>query len=234
MSAGDTKSKRHLRLMSEVLPRPDRASATGPRARTLAHMQRLLTVAAAAGALGAACTKEATSDTIQTGDPSKDRTAVDPSAAGTTTSQIPSTVATAPEETPGGPTGYAVVDPLPSPGVCAPAANSVNGNATWRARSGGGMAIELRLPKPGRRDVAYARTSQMAAYQAKIASTSITGGALLVTLIPEKDARFVALQVPIDCSAGAAHLAVNLELTTAPGHQPSPGDSITLTVSDTF
>jgi hypothetical protein len=231
MSAGDTKSKRHLRLMSEVLPKPDRASETGPRARTLAHMQRLLTVAAAAGALGTACTKETTSDTI-TGDPSKDRAAVDPSAAGATAVQKPNTAATAPEETPGGPAGYGVVDPLPSPGICAPAADSVKGTATWRARSGGGMAIEVRLPRPSRRDVAYARTSQMVAYQAKIASTSITGGALLVTLIPEKDAPTIVLSVPIDCSAGPAHLGVNLLPATAPGHQPSPGDSITIAVSD--
>ena len=47
-------TKRHLKLMTEVLPSPTSAAATGPRTRTLHHMQRLLS----ATAFAVACSKQ--------------------------------------------------------------------------------------------------------------------------------------------------------------------------------
>ncbi|HEY3254506.1 MAG TPA: hypothetical protein VGJ91_11170 [Polyangiaceae bacterium] len=53
--ADDEKPRRRLKLMNEVLPSPSAApDATGPRARTLSHLQRLMSAAA----LLAACNKE--------------------------------------------------------------------------------------------------------------------------------------------------------------------------------
>jgi hypothetical protein len=234
MSAGDERSKRHLRLMTEVLPEPDRASETGPRARTLAHMHRLLAVAAAAGALGTACTKEATNDTINTGDPSKDRTAVDPSAAGTTTPPAQNTVATASGETTSGPPGgYAVVDPLPPPAQCAGAAETVAATATWKASGDGGVAIEVRLRKPSNKDFAYSRKSKVTPYDATIVATSMTGGDLVVTIVPDKGETSVGIYVPIDCPPRDGSVTVQIDLSGAPsGTKPSPGTAVKVSVYD--
>jgi len=130
----DETPRRRLKLMNEVLPSPTASDATSPRARTLSHLQRLMSAAA----LLAACNKQSPG-TGQPGygvvdpmpPPALDRdkpdsgAAADASAA-TPTSSVASPLAirsavpvasssAAPPNPPPIGHGYGVVDPMPTP-----------------------------------------------------------------------------------------------------------------------
>lgn len=226
--------------MNEVLPSPDRAPSASqvpsPRARTLAHMHKLLAVAAATSAM--ACSKEGSNDTIKADDHSKDKTTIDPTAttAATTTATATDTVSTAPTVTATAPTpGYVVVDPMPPPAKCAGAASTITTTAAWKTSSAGALAIEVHLRKSSKPDVLYSHKTPPTAYSATILATSFSGSEVVITVLPDKSATYASLSVPLDCSAGSEHLNVELDLSSlAGGAPPTSGTPVKVTLYDSY
>ncbi|HET9932319.1 MAG TPA: hypothetical protein VFQ35_16560 [Polyangiaceae bacterium] len=129
-------NRRRLKLMNEVLPSPTNAGASSPRARTLLHMQRLLS----ATAFAVACSKQTAPEPPGYGvvdpmpTPARDRDEPDASApipvpisdpkvdGGTAQFAEPPPSASQSAKPPKGkppkqpePPGYGVVDPMPPP-----------------------------------------------------------------------------------------------------------------------
>ena len=204
------------------------------RAKTMTHMKRLLAVAAATGAAGAACTKEGSNDTIKA-DESKGKpvstSTETPTAAPSPTPSDTATVVTPP--TPPS-AGYMVVDMLPPPAKCAGASGTIMPTAAWKSSSSGAMAIEVHLRKPTRPDVAYSTKTPPTAYAGTISATTVTGGEVIITLVPDTGATYAGLYVPLDCKAGSERLNVELDLSAAPGATPKSGTPVKVSLYDSY
>jgi len=221
-------AKRKLGLLNEVLPSPQRVSASSPRARTMAHMHRLMTVAAAAGAL--ACTKEGSNDTIKADDQKKPKNTADPTSTPTdTVSTTPTTTAV-----PTNP-GYVVVDPMPAPAKCAGAASTISATAMWKTVKAGGMGVEVRLPKSTSPDVIYSHKGSPTASAATIVGATFTGSEVILEVVPDKGATSAYLYVPLECTAGDEHLNVEIDLgALAGGAPPKAGTAVSVTLYDSY
>ena len=228
--------KRRLRLMNEVLPAPDRASASPPRTRTMANMNRLLAIAA----LGAACTKEGSSNTIKPDEATKPKPTSEPTATATATTvttvedTAPSTTATTSGTATSPTAGYLVVDMLPPPAKCAGSAATITPTAAWKSSAGGALAIEIRLRKPARPDAFYSKKSAPTAYSATIVGTAFTGGEIVVTIIPDKGATYAGLYVPLECKAGDERLNVEIDLSSIATKPPSSGTAVKVSLYDGY
>lgn len=137
----EPREKRRLKLMNEVLPTPAPIEARSARARTLSHMQRLLTVSAAGAAI-AGCTKP---------DPAADAGASPDKGASTTTTTT--TTASAPAAT----ASEASPPPLPTasasaaPTVSASVAPSASAAPKWPPKRYPVPVVDP-LPRPPPRD----------------------------------------------------------------------------------
>lgn len=237
MSADDDRGdagRRRLRLLPEVLPDPTPSFAEGtPRQRTLAHARRLVALAAASSAIGAACTKEGT-PTITKEDESvtKKSTKTEPTTTTTTTPSDAAPTASASTVTAPSipPTGYAVVDPMPPPAKCPGLAGSIKATAVWRPGPGGAMLVELRLPRSSRADVRYLHTTPPAAYGGKITATTWTGGDVVLTLLPDKGAAYLGVYVPAACALGDERINVEITLTGT----PAAGTPVAVALFDSY
>jgi hypothetical protein len=224
--------KKRLKMLPEVLPSPQGVNANGPspRARTMAHMQRLLAVAAAAtGAM--ACPKEGASDIKA--DDSKTKTTVDPTSTATTAATTdPTSTAPTTTATPTNP-GYVVVDPMPPPAMCSGAASTISTSASWKTSASGALGVEVHLRKSSRADVSYTSKAAPTAYSGTIVATSFSPSEVVITMVPDKGATYAGLYVPLACSAGDEHLNVQLELP-APPAVPTAGTPVKVTLYDSY
>lgn len=212
-----------------------------PRQRTLAQMKKMLAVAAA-GAMGAACSKEE-SQTVIRADEAKSKPTSSPSDPKTTPTPVPSPTPSAPPSdsatvvSPPSPpsAGYMVVDMLPPPAKCAGAAATITPTAAWKTSSTGSMGIEVHLRKSTRPDVAYSSKSAPTAYGGTIVATSLTGTDVIITVVPDAGSTYAGLYVPLECKAGDEKLTVEFDLSTfKPGSSPKSGTPVKVTLYDTY
>jgi hypothetical protein len=216
---------RKLRVLPEVLPTPPHEgrplSAESPRARTVAHMRRLLGVAAATAAIG--CSKEdplivKTPDDVVKKKP-------DPP---------PDPPKPAPSPSPSIDPGYMVVDMLPPPAACDGASTSIKASAQWDASA---SEIQLKLGASSKPDVhvTYAAgpgtpPGAPTISGGKIVSSSVAGGGANLRLKKDAGATAIFVTFPLACKAGSEHLNVYLDVTKS----PVAGGSIPVTLSDSW
>jgi hypothetical protein len=202
----------------------------------MAHMRKLLALAAATGAASAACPKEGTSDGIKADDKTKPTSTSSPTTVATpTVTSTPSDTATvvAPPTTPS--PGYMVVDMLPPPAKCAGAAATITPTAAWKTSASGAMGIEVHLRKSTRPDVIYSSKSTPSGYGGTIVSTSLTGSEVVITLVPDAGATYAGLYVPLECKAGDERLNVELDLSAVtPGASPKSGTPVKVNIYDSY
>jgi hypothetical protein len=211
-------------LMNEVLPAPSAPFGEGsPRSRTLARMERLLSLAATGAAIGG-CSSGAT--------PVQPIVEIPPAGsgsplvvAGTSSTPPPIKSAATAEPIPDPPIGYAVVDPLPPPAVCAGVASTVQATATWR-QDKGGMVIEIALGRPGFLGSSYVQGNAPSAYGGKVVHTKLAADSVLVRVEPAAGATSIGLNVAVQCPPGQSHLEVSVELKGAPKAGATLGASL--------
>lgn len=193
---------------------------TRARARTLMHLHRMVAATALVN-----CSKPVQSDTTIT--PKTTTTAPD---AGTAVTTAP-TVATIP-------TGYAVVDPMPSPARCYGAAAGLAGKATWK-QDATGMYVELTIapapPPPGGGSVGSVITGfdnkSTSVMGANTISTDVHPTSISIRARPLAGNTFMSVTVGVQCGGGSTSGAVVASMTL-PAGKPKVGDTITVTLID--
>lgn len=239
--------------LPEVLPDPRRApAATGPRQRTLLHMQRLLATAAAmttagcgkqdvtnaptiaadeAGAHPASTTSTAKEDDASAG-PIADSNAID--AGPPAYAVIPEAGAAvdggvvAQPRPPVMPTGYAVVDPMPPPAHCPGIAPLVTPKVAFAAK-GAKVEASVQFPLPkGRADYHYTKGAPAIVYGGQHVATSVTATGVTVTALVESTATHVSIAVKGTCNQGPGTLTAFVSWTGA----PAPGTTARVNVSE--
>lgn len=211
-------------LMNEVLPAPTAPFGDGsPRSRTLARMERLLSLAATGAAIGG-CSGGST--------PVQPIVEIPPAGsgsplvvAGTNSAPPPVKSAATAEPVLDPPIGYAVVDPLPPPAVCAGVAPTVKATATWR-QDKGGMVIEIALGKPAFLGSSYVVGNPPSAWGGKIIHTKAAADSILVRVEPAAGATSIGLNVAVQCAPGQSHVGVNVEIKGAPKAGATLGASL--------
>jgi hypothetical protein len=228
--------KRRLAMMPEVLPEPRPMTGAGDaRARTVAHMQRLLATVAAAGAAVGACAQEpspvsapidtgngasgghdaATYATSEMGDPPQGSTTeAEPDAQ---TPEVPSTPTT----------GYAVVDPVPPPSICPQAASQIQATAKWNAEKSGMVVVVTFAKGRGPDTITYGPLSTPMGYGASVVKASGPGDTMQFVLAPNPKQTAVSVGVPALCNGRPMRLSLGLDLQSP----PKSGAAIPLTLS---
>ena len=222
--------KKRLKMLPEVLPAPQGTNGSSPRARTMAHMNKLLAIAAAASAM--ACPKEGASDIKA--DDTKTKATIDPNSTttATTTATTEDTASVTTTSTPTNP-GYVVVDPMPPPALCSGAASTISTSASWKTSASGTLGVEVHLRKSTRADVIYTSKTAPTAYSGTIVATSFSPSEVVITMVPDKGATYVGLYVPLSCTLGDEHLNVQLEIA-APPAVPTAGTPVKVTLYDSY
>lgn len=202
----DTKKKKlpvlGKTMLPEVLPAPARAAAppsvSSPRARTMAHLQRLVATAAALGittgasALEIACGKSTKVPGDTEGD-GKGGPPVPPNKGNTS--------------------GYAVVDPMPPPAHCAGVAMLVRATAKFVKGDAGGLLLEVRFPNPvGRSDYKFLGTVATS-YGGKVVKVEGTPDGVTVRLEPEPNVTSTTVTVKGNCNQGPSNVMANVSWT---------------------
>jgi hypothetical protein len=185
-------------VMPEVLPDPRHARATSsPRARTMAHMQRLIATAAALGVTtGASALELGCGKTTKVPGESDD--------AGGTGAKPPDT---------GNTSGYAVVDPMPPPAHCAGVAKLVRASAKFVKQANGELYLEVRFPNPvGRDDFKY-NNKVATSYGGTVSSTAQKPDAVFVVVKPDANATNATITVKGNCNAGPSSVMAHVTWT---------------------
>jgi hypothetical protein len=203
------------RLMNEVLPAPtSHFGAASPRRRTLQKMERLLTFAATGAAIGG-CSNNGG----RTTDPTVDIPPTDGGGpgvvVGTNTAAPPIKSTATPDPTTEPSIGYAVVDPMPPPAVCAGVAATVKASATWK-QDKGGLVVELVLPKPGYTGAEYVIGSSPNVYGGKVINFKAAPDKVVLTMEVSPGTSSLGAQISVKCPPGPGHLDVNINLAAAP------------------
>ena len=211
---------RRLKLLPEVLPPPNAASTSTPRARTRERLAALVAMTAA----GAACSRE-DPVSIRPEDPSKVKKTQPTAEATTTTTTNPSTTTVVPTVIPT--PSYMVVDPLPPPAMCAGLASTIKATAAWKTGSTGSF-LELKLPKPGQADAKYGKTPLTTpVYGGKLLSITPAGDGLVVQVVPDAGSKFVYVHIEASCTKGKEHVYAEMSFSAV-------GGPVTVTLSDVF
>jgi len=208
---------RRLQVMPEVLPTPTKATPNqNVRARTVAHMQRLLATAAAIPL--ASCTRADTqgSQTV-TLPPTASTTAPTASATEEVHGSLlppPTATATAVATATAPTTGYAVVDPMPAPARCIGLAAQSKSTATLKKR-GADWVIDITVTLPAG-STTFAPGSSASTWSGSIVSSSVTSrvGKASVKLAAGATNAYVAFEVT--CPAGPGHLSASASFSGAP------------------
>lgn len=202
-------------MLPEVLPDPraGRAREGGPRARTLAHMQRLVATAASMGvATGVAgCGKETKRrDPDPVPQPVASETATVPPVL---TAEPPPTVNPIP------PTGYAVVDPVPRPAHCPDVAAAMTSKATF----GKNGALTLEVHGPARPDFRWVRDAKPVVYGGSVKSFSFSNADAVVEIAPTGGVQVASVSLRAFCSKGPITIAASISWSGEPkaGVEPS-------------
>lgn len=204
-------------VLPEVLPDPRHPRATSsPRARTVAHMQRLLATAAALGVTtGAAALEIGCGKTTKV--PGEEGDGKD----GKTTPPKPTDTANT--------SGYAVVDPMPPPAHCAGVAKLVRATAKFAKQANGDIHLEVRFPNPvGRDDFKY-NGKAATSYGGAVVSSAQKPDAVTVIIKPDANATNATITVKGNCNAGPS--SVMAQVTWTP---PARGGAITEKTSATI
>jgi hypothetical protein len=222
--------KKKLQLLPEVLPEPKRAASSGGgvRARTIAHMQRLV-AAAAAGTSLAGCTREGSlqddhhattgGSTVPTA-PSGAHLDLPDSGNWATVPPVP----TPPTAT----TGYAVVDPVPPPAACPGLASEIHTSARWKKTAGGTVAVEVVLPASSGADhVTYGGAADISVYGGTLASVPAPGTSQTFLVEPNAGLGAVSVSVSLKCNARPATLSLGLDVAGS----RVPGSVVPMSVS---
>ncbi len=216
-------SNRRLKLLPEVLPPPNAASSSSPRARTTERLAALVAIAAAS-----ACSRE-DPVSIRPEDPTKMKKAntnPDPTTTATTTTTAPSATTVTPTSVPT-PPSYMVVDPLPPPAMCAGLAATIKASAAWKTGATGSF-LELKLDKPGLAGAKYGKTPLTTpVYGGKLLSIAPAGDGLVVQVVPDGSAKYVYVYVSASCPAGTERVYAEMTFT-------STGGPVKVTLSDVY
>lgn len=203
-------------MLPEVLPDPRaaRARSTAPRQRTIAHMQRMLTMGAAVG-LAFGCgktTKPAEAGGESRGCGKGSATNDDAGANNVTTS-----------------TGYAVVDPVPTPAYCPNLAQKIHATALAVESDAGDLLVDVYFPLVGDRpDVKYVADATPVAYAATVVQTWHQKGGVTVRVKPQGDTQNASVSVKIMCDHGPGTISANLSMPK----RPKPGQGVAVYVSE--
>ncbi len=205
--------KRSLNLLTGEPPVV--SARTSVRARTLVHLQRMVAATALAN-----CTKPVQSDTTIT-----PKTTMAPDAGvGATTAALP--------------TGYAVVDPMPTPARCYGAAAGLIGKAQWK-QDATGMYVELTitiapptgsaLGLPSVTSFEKASTSVMGA---NTISSDVLPTGFVVRARPLAGNTFMSASVGVQCGAGKLLPGAVVATLSLPAAKRKVGDVITVVLID--
>lgn len=214
---------RRLEILPEVLPAPTATPQSDVRARTLAHMQRLL---AATAVMPLACTKADTQPTQTVTIPSATASvAADSTTHGTL---IPEThpsataTATAPVDV-----GYAVVDPMPAPARCMGLAAASRATATFTADATGPVLdVHVTLPSGS----AWSGTSfsgQPSPWSGQLVSSSVSGATARARIRPTAGTTTLGVSFTVTCPAGPGTVSITATFPAA-----TAGAKVTLQKND--
>lgn len=203
-------------MLPEVLPDPRgaRARSAGPRQRTVAHMQRMLTMGAAVGlAFGCGKTTKPADGAGESRGCGKGGAATDDAGANNVTTS----------------TGYAVVDPVPTPAYCPNLAQKIHATALAVDGDAGDLLVDVYLPLIGDRpDVKYVADAAPIAYNATVVQTWRQKGGVTVRLKPQANAQSASVSVKIMCDHGPGTISANLSMPKP----PKPGQAVVVYVSE--
>ncbi len=203
--------KRSLKVLSGDAP-VTRANSN-VRARTLVHLQRMVAATALVN-----CSRPVQSETTIT-----PKTTSDAGPFAPPTVSVPVTP----------PTGYAVVDPMPSPARCYGAAAGLIGKAVWKTDTTG-MYIEITVNPTGGgvpSTVTGFNKLSTSVMGANLISTDLRGLSMLVRARPLAGNTFMSVSIGVECGAMTTPGAVVLSMTLAPG-KPKVGDVISVSLID--
>lgn len=211
-------AKRSLKVLSVETPRVH--ARTSVRARTLVHLQQMVAATALMN-----CSRPVQSDTTITPKAS----GVDAGSASTT----PATVATPAMP----PTGYAVVDPMPSPARCYGAASSLSGKAVWK-QDATGMFVELTIaPAPPASGVPAVVTGfdkvRTTVMGANMLTSDVRGTSLVLKVRPLAGNTFMSASVGVDCGPGGTGMpGAVVASITLPVAKAKVGDVVAVSLVD--
>ncbi len=219
-------------MLPEVLPAPTPTSTTNARARTAAHMRKMMVTAMAA----AGCAREASPSTVTI------PTASNAPTTGQTGSLPPLHSATAgasakpPDDEPRSDIGYAVVDPMPAPARCMGLAAASKAKAALKADAGGAvLEVTLTLATTGAWQGTVFDTTRgsTSAWGGQLVSKTFKGSTATVTVKPtipasSQSTHLIGVSFPISCAAGNG----NVTVTAAMPMPIHAGATTTVTLTD--
>ena len=224
---------RRLQLMPEVLPAPTKvAKSESVRARTVAHMQRLLATAAAIPL--ADCTRADTQGSQTVTIPVSSATAPASTTASTQGTLLPpptatvtataTATATAPDM------GYAVVDPMPAPARCLGLAAASKATASFKHSAGEWVLdIAVTLPTGGAwTGTAFVTGSTISPWSGSIVTQNVASHSAKATLKLSPGSTTAGLTIPVSCAAGTGSIAITASFTGT----PSASTKVTLSKND--
>jgi hypothetical protein len=172
--------------------------ARAARLRTVAHMQRMLAMGTAVGAVFA-CGKETKTDGTESRGCGKTK-GVDPNASSG-----------------GGSSGYAVVDPMPTPAHCPGTAAKITPVVSFESGDGGALDIVLVLSMPADMvDFKYVNDAPAYVYGGKVVSHEVTAKGVKTRIAVEATATNASLSVKTTCNAGPGTIMANIAWAGAP------------------
>jgi hypothetical protein len=211
--------------MPEVLPAPTVMSArdgesderTRPdvRGRTVAHMQRLLAVAAVPLA---SCTRSDTQTTQTVTIPvSSSSGAPQDSAQGsllpTMTASATATVTKPPDDM-----QYMVVDPMPTPARCMGLASATQANATFK-HDAGGVYLDIKVSLPtgaAWAGTTFASGSPPSPWSGTLIGSNVSSTTASARVRPSAGVTSLGVSFTITCPAGPGSLAITASFTSSP------------------
>lgn len=130
-------------------------------------------------------------------------------------------------------TGYAVVDPMPTPAKCPGISSGVKGTATWIDDGAGGVALEVHLTKPSGGKFEDPPVAIGGVMSATLVSAALVGTDARIVVRPNASVGNISISASVLCTAGAMTLSVDVDLnrTPIPG---KVGTTAPVTVSDGY
>jgi hypothetical protein len=131
---------------------------------------------------------------------------------------------------------YGPGDPPPPPPSRCSVASGIKATAAWK-RGSDGLVLQIKLARPERTDVHYVeaeRERPTIPLPATMENVVLQDGAMTLEVRLRGEVReFTWAEVPVECSAGRAHLAVDLgRAVQLVG--PKPGEAVPVELQDAF
>jgi hypothetical protein len=215
-TADETKKKLRVltsekTVLPEVLPDPRRPTghAAPPRARTLAHMQRLLATAAAVSVAGSlSCGKE--SKTTQGGCNKPKEVNANAPDGGDVANDTPDANGM----------GYAVVDPMPMPAYCRGIDALIHASAKVVEQPNGATHVIVTFPLPkDRADFKYVSDAPVVGYGGSVVKSEHKADGLVVTMkadVASNPSSYMTVSVKGTCNQGPTTLSASISWAGPP------------------